>query len=276
MSRVHRAIDRVDWYQPDALAHLPRNEEPTAVAIGVFDGVHRGHRMLIRRVTDATKQLDGGIAGVVTFDPNPSRVLHPDRYLGDLTTVGLRLRLLERIGVRRAWVVHFSQAFAQRSGESFVESLLAHMPHLTRIVVGADFHLGRGRDVHAGTLATIAERRGVRVDIVQPLTDNGGSISSSRVRRAVAAGNVEQAAHLLGRPYTLDINGSLPESRGECAQLLPLHGTYRCVLLREGRSREGMMEVSRTGYLHWEPRDIDVRYVVLRRSLHGTELGTET
>ena len=112
---------------------------------------------------------------------------------------------------------------------------------------------------------------GVRVDIVTALKDNVGSISSSRIRRAVAAGDLEQVATLLGRPYTVAVDGTLPSHRNECMQLLPSEGTYRCTLVGSDRSREGMMRVSEDGTLAWEPRMNDIQYAVLRSTLDGID-----
>ena len=168
-------------------------------------------------------------------------------------------------------MVHFTQRFAAMSGYGFLERIRTLFPHLQLMVVGFNFHLGHNRDVHAEELARWMGRRGVRVDIVSALKDNVDSISSSRIRRAVAAGDLGHAAAMLGRPYTVAVDGGLPSHRNDCTQLLPPPGTYSCTFVREGSSREGMMGVSEEGTLSWEPRDENIHYVILRSTTHGID-----
>jgi len=110
--------------------------------------------------------------------------------------------------------------------------------------------------------------RGVRVDIVPALKDNDESISSSRIRRAIAVGDLKLAALLLGRPYTVAVEGALPFHRDECSQLLPPAGSYFCTFVREDSNREGMIRISADGTLRWEPLLTETKYVLLRRTAH--------
>jgi riboflavin kinase/FMN adenylyltransferase len=217
-------------------------------------------------VADA-QTLEHGIPAVLTFDPNPARLVRPDSYLGDLTTIHDRMHYFADYGVEEAIVVAFSPPFAAMSGYSFLERILALFPHLQLMVVGFNFHLGHNRDIHATELARWMGDRSVRVDIVQALKDNDDSISSSRIRRAVAAGDLGHAAAMLGRPYIVSINGRLPSHRSECSQLLPPAGDYRCTVVHEESSREGMMRVVGDGTLEWEPRAEHTHYVILRSTI---------
>ena len=259
------------WSDFDAMPADFPTDRPTTLALGVFDGVHRGHRELLRRAVTDAHAISDGCPTVLTFDPNPARLTRPESYLGDLSTVEERLRLFAAEGVERTLLIQFSRAFLDVSGFRFLARLLELFPRLVRVVVGFNFHIGHNRDVHASELSRWMAERGVRVDIVPALKDNVGSISSSRIRRAVAAGDLEQVTTMLGRPYTVAIDGTLPSHRNECMQLLPSEGAYRCTLVDSDRSREGMMRVSVDGALTWEPRMNDIQYAVLRSTLDGID-----
>ncbi len=256
------------WDDPDHPPDGFPSSRPVSLAVGVFDGVHRGHRELLKRAVADAGQLDHGIAAVLTFDPNPSRLLHPETYLGDLSTRNLRLEFFAQSGIEEVLVVHFNERFAAIPGRIFLEKIMDLFPYLRLVVVGFNFHIGHNRDVHAAELSRWMSRRGVRVDIVPALKDNNESISSSRIRRAVAVGDLELAATLLGRPYTVATDGVLPSHRSECHQLLPPPGTYNCLYVREDSNREGMIRVSEDGTLQWERALNDIQYVLLRRASH--------
>lgn len=256
------------WKDPaDAPPGFP-TDRPVSLAVGVFDGVHRGHQELLNRAVADAVELDHGIPAVLTFDPNPARLTRPESYLGDLSTRRLRLDLFAKQGIEEAILVEFDERFATIRGYDFLERIMTIFPYLRLIVVGYDFHLGYQRDVHAAELSRWMARRGVRVDIVPALKDNTGSISSSRIRRAVAVGDLELAASLLGRPYTVAVDNGLPSHRDDIAQLLPPPGTYTCEFVQEDSNREGMIRISRNGILRWEPVLTDTQYVLLRRATH--------
>jgi riboflavin kinase / FMN adenylyltransferase len=262
------ALPLTIWDDPE---HPPEGfptSRPVSLAVGVFDGVHRGHQELLERAVTDARGLDHGIPAVLTFDPNPSRLIHPDSYLGDLSTRNLRLSFFAQAGIEEVILVRFNERFATIRGTDFLEKIMHLFPHLRLVVVGFNFHLGHNRDVHAEELSRWMARRGVRVDIVAALKDNNESISSSRIRRAVAVGDLELAATLLGRPYTVAAGGALPSHRSECHQLLPPPGTYECLYVREDSNREGMIRVSEDGTLTWERILGDTQYVLLRRATH--------
>lgn len=235
---------------------------PIHLALGVFDGVHRGHQELITRVVTAEPPR---IPTVVTFAPSPAEVLRGPEHLGMISTVDQRIAWLGEAGIERIIRIRFSRAFAAIPGRTFLAQLCSILPGLQQVVVGFNFHLGRQRDVPPDILAQWMGERGIRVDIVPALKDNEQSISSSRVRRAIASGDLVAAERMLGRPFALFFSGDIPEHRERCYQILPPPGTYLCTYQLEDHSREGMMAIAESGDIHWEPRITGKITVIPRR-----------
>ena len=170
------------------------------VAIGNFEGVHRGHRAVIGVALARARELTRKTA-VLTFEPHPRAVFRPDEPVFRLSDEAAKLRLLATTGVDGAIVMHFDAALAALPAEDFVRRILVERFAFAGVVVGFDFHFGKGR---AGTPAFLEEAgraNGFTVDIVPAFADGGTRISSGEVRAALAAGEVEAAATLLGYPW---------------------------------------------------------------------------
>lgn len=260
---IPQDIEVVRWDDVDNPPIGCCRDHDVSLALGVFDGVHLGHQELLRRAVRDAEGLANARPAVLTFDPNPARVTRPDSHPGDLTTISQRLQLFAESGIHIAVVVSFTEAFAALPGHRFLEALRIIFPRLALVVVGFNFHLGRGRDVDTEELTRWMEGHGVRVDIVPALQDNRGSISSSRIRRAVATGDLGLAAALLGRPYSLALDGILPSRRSDCRLLLPPRGSYRCRFLGDGVDAIGRLEIDDDGTLEWMPPVKDMWYVTL-------------
>lgn len=265
----------IEWNSPEELPIAAPVPQPVSIAIGVFDGVHIGHRELLRRAVRSARETPRGEAWVLTFDPNPARLTRPHSYPGDLTTPRQRARLFREIDIDGMVLVKFSTEFSLLSGYRFLEALTEIFPQTISVIVGFNFHLGYQRNVHAQEAARWLGARGIRVDIVEALKDNEDSISSSRVRRAVAAGDLEQAERLLGRPYAVAVDGGFPFHRHQCRHVLPPPGAYRCTYHQEDRGREGMMVIQDDGFLSWERDNTTISYVTLRSKVDGFNVGTE-
>ncbi len=178
------------------------NSLPGAVAtIGVFDGVHLGHRALVHQVLDRASLL-GAASVAVTFTPHPEDVLRPESEIAHLATLDERLVLLKSLGLSEVVVLEFTPALSQLSPEQFLELLLARF-RLRELWIGSDFALGHNRSGSPERLAAIGRERGFTVHQFPPVEIEGEPVSSSRIRRTLAAGRVEEAARLLGRPYRL-------------------------------------------------------------------------
>jgi riboflavin kinase/FMN adenylyltransferase len=170
------------------------------IAIGNFEGVHRGHRAVIDVALARARAL-GRKAVVLTFEPHPRAVFRPDEPVFRLSDETAKLRLLAMTGLDGAIVMRFDTALASLSAEDFVRQILVERFAVAAVVVGFDFHFGRGRAGSPELLAAAGRQYGFTVDIVPPFSDGGTRISSGAVRTALAAGEVEEAAGLLGYPW---------------------------------------------------------------------------
>ncbi len=172
-----------------------------ALSIGVFDGVHRGHEALVRTMLEEgrTRGLSGGI---ITFHPSPITVLRPDIELSYLESLEQRVELLSQLGVDFVSVIQFTSELAQVSARDFVR-IMAEDANMRLLVVGEDFTLGRGREGTVERLSEIGAGAGFEVTAVPLVSEGSNGISSTRVRHALAAGEMEEVAQLLGRNYTV-------------------------------------------------------------------------
>ena len=172
-----------------------------ALSIGVFDGVHRGHQMLIGHMLDEARKrhLTGG---VITFHPHPLTVVRPEIKISYLESLERRVELLSNLGVDFVSVLQFTSELQQVSAEDFAR-LLVEEAGLRLLVVGEDFRLGRGGEGTVEVLTALGEELGYEVLPVPLLGDNSDRVSSTRVRNALAAGEMEEVGDLLGRSFFL-------------------------------------------------------------------------
>lgn len=172
-----------------------------ALAIGVFDGVHRGHQMLIARMLDEarTRNLTGG---VITFHPHPLTVVRPDIKISYLESLERRVELLANLGVDFVSVLQFTSELQQVSAADFAR-LLVEEAGLRLLVIGEDFRLGRGGEGTIEVLTALGEELGFEVLPIPLLGDDTDRVSSTRIREALAAGEMEAVGDLLGHSFFL-------------------------------------------------------------------------
>ena len=170
------------------------------VAIGNFDGVHRGHRAVIGVAQDLARRL-GRPAAVLTFEPHPRAFFNPGEPLFRLTDEAAKLRLLASTGLDGAIVLTFDAALAGLSAESFVERILVERFAISGAVIGFNFHFGMNRAGSPDFLRAQGRQHGFVVDVVPRFEDQGRPVSSGPIRDALAAGQVDQAAEFLGYPW---------------------------------------------------------------------------
>ncbi|MDE2746811.1 MAG: bifunctional riboflavin kinase/FAD synthetase [Chloroflexota bacterium] len=175
---------------------------PTALTIGVFDGVHRGHQIVLKHVVESARQHDLA-AAAITFHPHPRQVLRPDLPTEYVTSLEDRLSLILETGLDSVATVSFTSDFSLTDAGDFVRMLVEEF-HLARLIIGEDFALGRQRGGDPDTLKALGQELGYEVEVIELLTsDSTDKVSSTEIRNALAEGDVTQVGDLLGRRYSL-------------------------------------------------------------------------
>jgi riboflavin kinase/FMN adenylyltransferase len=175
----------------------------TAVTIGNFDGLHAGHRCIMRRVVEIAREHDW-TPTVLTFSPHPTKVVAPARAPKLLTTTQQRAELMRQEGIENVVVLPFTREIAQLTPEQFVERILARGLHAKAVLVGDNFRFGAGQTGDTHTLARLGPRYGFTVEVVHGVRRRGRMISSSEIRRQIREGNVSLAWRELERPYSVE------------------------------------------------------------------------
>jgi riboflavin kinase / FMN adenylyltransferase len=196
--------------------HFPGDPRPASwhqpvLALGNFDGLHRGHLKIVERVRRRADER-GGVAVVLTFDPHPTRVVRPDKAPRLLMTQAQKLEALAQVGMDGVAIVRFTHALSLWTPEEFVARVLVDWLHVAEVWVGANFLFGHDRAGNFSLLRLLGARDGFRAEKIDPVRYKDFVVSSTRVRRLLAEGRVDEAAALLGRHYLVD--GVVVEGEG--------------------------------------------------------------
>ena len=221
--------------------HFPEDPRPAhwrqpVLALGNFDGVHRGHRKILERVRRVAGER-AATSVVMTFDPHPPRVVRPDKAPLLLMTKPQKLEAIADAGVQGAAIVRFSTELSHWDPETFVRNVLVDWLHVGEVWVGANFLFGHDRSGNFSVLRVLGSRYGFKAEKIDPVRYKDFVVSSTRVRRLVSEGRVDEAAALLGHQYFVDGTIMRGDQRGRtlgfptanlCSEneLLPPHGVY--------------------------------------------------
>lgn len=226
------------------------------VLVGNFDGMHRGHQAVLE-VARARGEALGKPVVMLTFEPHPRTVFHPDRPVFRLTPPAIKAQLAQVLGLDAVVMAPFDRPFSQHSADAFVETMLIDGFGLSHAVVGFDFHFGKDRVGTPGFLAEVGARRGFGVTITQAQTDESGeTISSSRIRDALARGDLGQAHGLLGYRWFVEAEVIHGDKRGRTlgyptanVRLAPdcrlKHGIYAVMVDIDGTRHHGVASYGR-------------------------------
>jgi riboflavin kinase / FMN adenylyltransferase len=253
------------------------------LTIGVFDGVHRGHQQIIRKLT-AGAHAAGTRAVVLTFWPHPATVLG-NRDFKCLTMPDERIQLLSALDVDVAVVQTFDASLANTSAADFVAQLKQHLG-FERLLIGYDFALGKGREGDAARLASMGTQLGYTVDVIPALGDESGVISSTEIRKLVSTGNVAGAGGLLGHCYGLHGEVIHGDGRGRelgfptanieypAEKILPANGVYACRVWIGGESLNGAVNVGVRPQFHDKAdKPLVEAYIMdFNRDLYGQDI----
>lgn len=264
---------------------VPVAGRPIALTIGVFDGLHRGHRRVIEATVAAAREM-AGAAWVATFDPHPDTVVRGVEPRAWITPPEERKALLHALGVDRVEVIRFDHAVQELLPEGFLDRILGAGAPLRTLVVGPDFRMGKNRVGDRAYLEEMGKRRGFSVREAPFLMGNGAKLSSTLLRREIETGLVEEAAAILGRPYALEGTVGSGAGRGtglgyptanlevSPQKLLPASGIYLSENELEGRIQPGITYVGSAGTFGPGPVRVEVHLLDFAGSLRGKALRT--
>jgi len=238
----------------NSLSDLGHEQKPIRIAAGFFDGVHRGHQAVIRRVIEEAR-LRGETAWIMTFDMHPLKLLMPHAAPPLLTSTPHKIRLLESKGIQGCVVLRFTHVMAGLEPEKFIAQLVQSVRNLRGLVVGRNWTFGKKGAGTPELLKKLGAYHGFEVSIVRPVSWQGGLISSTRIRRAVTGGRLDEAAAMLGREFS--IAGTVVSGRGIggrrlgiptanvnlCKEAVPADGVYAIRAVVDRRRYDGVANI---------------------------------
>jgi riboflavin kinase/FMN adenylyltransferase len=184
------------------IQNLKRSFRNPIVTLGNFDGVHLGHQKIFKRVKEEASKIHGeGV--VITFEPHPLKVLAPEKFLPLLTPFRKKMMLIEKSGIETVLCIEFSLAFSEISASEFIKSILGEKVKVRKVIIGYNYHFGKGQRGDAQTLKDAGKVFDFEVEIVEPLEVGQTVVSSSKIRYLIQRGEVEEASKLLGRNYPI-------------------------------------------------------------------------
>lgn len=256
------------------------------ITIGVFDGVHIGHRTVISKVLKRAN-VKRAKSVVVTFDPHPMKALKSGQEVPSLISLKHRIGLLKKLGVDKVMVLKFDHKMAVMKPERFIKDILIGRADAGEIFVGEDFRFGRNARAGIAGLKHLGEKEGLKVHVVKHIKKNGRIVSSSLIRQAVSLGRTREASMLLGRPYSIlgtVVSGSRLGRRlgyptanvNPHHEAIPPSGVYAVKIRYAGRLYGGVLNIGvrPTFYNYGKDREpsIEVHIFGFRKRIYGRDL----
>jgi len=253
------------------------------VTIGNFDGVHRGHQHIFRKVVREARR-ENSKAVVITFEPHPKMVLHPERrpfYL--ITSLEEKIYRIAATGIDGLLLIPFSLEFSKTTAREFICSILWDRLHIKKIFIGHDYAFGRGKEGNEACLASFGEKLGFSVEAISAFKVGDHVISSTLTRNAIQEGRVKEAAEWLGRPYNLSgivVGGhrrgrdlGFPTANLQPDKvLIPMNGIYAVRLLLDGQVRQGVLNIGSNPTFSDNTLSIEVFIIDFNEDIYGKRL----
>lgn len=255
------------------------------VSVGTFDGVHLGHRKLIRLIVDLAHR-EKALSTVITFDPHPREILNPgEKGIRLLTTMQERARELAALGVDQMVLIPFDRDFSLMDSATFIREVVWTKIGVSHFVIGYDHQFGRDRKGTVGTLEALGSELGFQTTVF-PRQDRGeGAVSSTRIRQLLARGEVEGAAELLGRPYRLEGSVIRGDGRGrtlgfptanlrprDSRKLIPAFGVYAVQVELEEQVLPGVVNIGVRPTFDRTEATVEVHLPGVELNLYGCDL----
>ena len=257
-------------------------QRPLVLAIGFFDGLHRGHREIVKALMRLRRP--GHRAAVLTFRNHPATYLRPERVPPLISTLDERINLLASTGIDELYLVPFDDRIARTDARLFLTDVLRGTLGIRGLAFGENFRFGRDRSGDATLARETLAPFGVEVVAVPPLADHDERISSTRIRAALARGDLATANRLLGEPYALTGRVTLGFGRGhdlgfptanlsvDPEKTLPADGVYSIVARYDGRDYSGLVSIGTNPTFSGATRTVEAWLLDFRRTIYGEEL----
>lgn len=265
------------------LENVPKDFPVCAVAVGVFDGVHWGHRAIFKKLIDTAKE-SGMRSVALTFDKHPTELLAPTRAPYYINTLDQRVELISALGVDDVVVTNFNPYLASLEPEDFVRNIIKDALHAKHVVVGSNFRFGKNRAGDTRYLTEKADSFGLGIDVVTSVIINGGPVSSTRIRALISGGQVEDAAKLLSRRFALRGTVVIGEQIGRTIgfptaniqtaprQLIPASGVYAVELCIGNTLYDGVCNIGCRPTFSGEMETVEVHISGFQGNIYGETL----
>jgi len=257
----------------------------TLLTIGVFDGVHGGHRHLLGRLQQRAAERNL-LSGVVTFNPHPQSLLHPDDQLPWLSSLDDRVAILRQLGMNIVAVLTFTPKLARLSARDFMSMLKKYL-RMRGIVVGPDFTLGRGGEGNISLLRILGDEMNFTVEVIPPYTINGEIVSSTLIRQALIKGDMRRVEKLMGRNFYLAGKVITSDKRGRLLgfptanldlkpqQALPNNGIYATITQIDGKRFPSATNIGTRPTFGEGKKMIETHLLDYKGNLYGKEIRVE-
>ena len=266
------------------LEELPKFKN-TVITIGTFDGVHKGHQKILKRITDIAQSINGESI-LITFYPHPRFVLQPgNKDLKLLNTLDEKISLLENFGLDNLVVAPFSKGFSQMPALAYIKDFLVENFQPNTIVIGYDHHFGFNRSGDIDLLKEYQKVFQFQVEQISKETIEDIAISSTKIRKALLAGDIETSTHLLGHPYQLSgyvIKGEqigrtlgFPTANIQLTvnyKLIPKTGVYAVMIHIQGENYKGMLNIGFRPTVEGNSKTIEVNIFDFNKNIYGEEI----
>lgn len=265
--------------------NINKLKQGSVVSIGVFDGVHIGHKKIIADVVRTGRKLRSNSV-VVTFNPHPLKVINPKYSIPSIISLHHRLQLIESLGVDAAIVLNFTRSVSHLTPECFIKNILINRLHAKEVIVGENFYFGRRAKADARILKDIGKNFGLRVKIVRSVKKNGKVVSSSAIRQLITKGDLRKASALLGRPVSVlgtvvagskfaRVLGYPTANINPHHEVIPPFGVYAVKVRFAGKFYKGLLNIG-TRPTFFSSRDeeptIEVHIFGFNKRIYGKEI----
>jgi riboflavin kinase/FMN adenylyltransferase len=270
------------------IENLKRSFRNPVVTLGNFDGLHLGHQQIFKRVKQEASKIRGqGV--VITFEPHPLKVLAPEKFLPLLTPFKKKMMLIEKSGIEIVLCIEFSLTFSEISASEFIESILVEKVKVKKVIIGYNYHFGKGQRGDAQTLKDAGKVFDFEVEVVEPLRVGETIVSSSKIRNLIQRGEVEEASKLLGRNYPVIGKVVGGEKRGQTLgfptanleisdELYPKTGVYAVEVVWHQKRFNGLANIGSNPTFSaqtskgGEPFLLEVHILGFNENIYGKEI----